>query len=596
MIGALRHRGPEGTGFADDERAALGATRLAIRGLADGRQPLADPETGVLVVCNGEIDNHAALRSWLAGRGRPVAEGTDIAVIPGLYLELGDDFVERLAGAFALAVWDPRRGRLLLARDRAGERPLFYALRGGEVTFATELSAFLVGSEERLELDREALRLYLQFGAFPAPVSPFREIRKVGPAETVAFSERGVERRRYWRWPIGESPERRPAPAEFDRVFEAAVRRQGEADVEFGLFLSGGVDSSLVAATARRCWPERRPPAYTLRFREPSYDEGGMARRVAGRLGLPLTEVWVHPGDFPEQLGRLVRLVGEPLGDPAWVPTALLARRAAEDVKLALVGEGGDELFGGYPTYPGALLAERYARLPPPLRRLVATAVRRWPPSDRKVTVTYLLRRFVEGAELDGVARHWLWSSRIEPSELERLGVRPVEPPASEGEGKALLDVVQRMDLELWLAEGLLTKADRASMSWPLELRAPFLDREVMELAAVLPRSERVRGLTTKSFLKRCAGRHLPREVVRQRKRGLSVPLSGWLRGELHDWARGRLASGALERAGVRSEGALELLRAHVRRERDLGRPLWNLLVLAEWLESLAGGPGAGVS
>jgi asparagine synthase (glutamine-hydrolysing) len=581
MIEVLAHRGPDDAGLHPAGSAVLGATRLAIRGLENGRQPIVDPVTGVVVVCNGEIDNHRELRRWLAARGRPVALATDVAVIPGLYLELGEACVERLVGAFALALWDARAGRLLLARDRAGERPLFYSAGAAAVHFATEVSALAAGPA-RLTPDGDALAGYLRCGYFAAPDTPFAEIRKVAPAEVVVFEGGRVTRRRYWRWTITTAAKRRPSLDSFDGVFREAVRRQADTDVEPGVFLSGGLDSSLVAAVATRLSPGRRLPAYTLRFAEPSYDEGRSAERVARHLGLQLTSVAVTPDTLPAELAALIRVVGEPLADPAWIPTALLARRAAKEVKLALVGEGADELFGGYPTYIGAGIAERYARLPSALRGLLRRGAELWPSSDRKVTLSALLKRFVASAELEGVARHRAWTSTVPPDLLTRLGVRERPAPVVDA-GGCLLDVVQRIDLETSLAEGLLTKADRASMGSALELRAPYLDQAVMEFAATLPVEERVRGLSTKIFLKRFALRYLPSAIVHRRKRGLSVPLSGWLRGPLHDWAAARLADDRLRLAGVDPEAAVALLHAHRRRRADHSRALWTLIVLAEW-------------
>jgi asparagine synthase (glutamine-hydrolysing) len=272
------------------------------------------------------------------------------------------------------------------------------------------------------------------------------------------------------------------------------------------------------------------------------------------------------------------------LADPAWIPTALLARRAAQDVKLALVGEGGDELFGGYPTYIGAQTAEYYKRLPRPVRAAIKRIVEAWPPSDKKVALSFVLKRFVQGAEMDGVARHLLWTSNVSPSLLERLGVTNLEPRFVDRADEALLDVVQQNDLETSLAEGLLTKADRASMRSALELRAPFLDQAVMEFAATLPANERVHGLTTKAFLKRYALRYLPTSIVNRKKRGLSVPLATWLRGPLWEWAESRLHSDLLAVAGVNTRAALEILEEHRQRRADHARALWTLIVLSEWL------------
>jgi asparagine synthase (glutamine-hydrolysing) len=691
MLGALAHRGPDASAFQASGDAVLGATRLAIRGVADGRQPLVDEASGVVAVCNGEIDNHRELKAWLAERGRPVAQATDVAVIPGLYLELGEAFPEQLVGAFAIGLWDPRRQRLLLVRDRAGEKPLFFCVdlagpadpagpanpaRVGRALFATELAGLaasvLPGERDRaadgapekaagaswtdaaagragavgvgpaapapapgaLLADVEALAHYLRFGCFGVPRTPFAGVQKVGPGECVVIAAHGVRRERYWRWrtarpaaaandavspldttmtadpggtagpAVAAGPGRAAGAgraagpgtaagsgaaagslADFDRIFRQAVARQADVEVPCGVFLSGGVDSSLVSAVARAVLPAVPLRAYSLRFPETSYDEGEVAARVARHLGLTQAEVWVRPEDFMSCLPELVRMAGEPLADPAWVPAALLARRAAEEVRQVLVGEGGDELFGGYPTHSGVWLGERYERLPRSLRRLLAGVVGRLPPSDKKVTLSFLLKRFVAGEGLEGLERHLLWTSNIAPEVLARLGIHGDARPAASQAAGSVLDRVQQHDLETSLAEGLLTKADRASMHFALELRAPFLDRDVMEFAATLPEEERVRGLRTKVFLKRYALGYLPRWVVHRRKRGLSVPLASWLRGPLRGWAEERLGAGRLAGVGIDEGAALALLGEHLRRERDHARALWTLVVLAEWLD-----------
>ncbi len=591
MLRALGHRGPDEVRLEDSPSATLGATRLAIRGLDSGSQPLRDDETGVLAVCNGEIDNHAELRAWLAGRGRPVPLDTDIAVVAPLYLECGDAFVERLVGAFAVAIWDPRSRRLLLARDRAGERPLFYARRGDEARFASEVSAAVADAATPLTPDRDALAHYLRYGCFAAPSTSFSELRRVRPGEVVTLDGRGTSARRYWRLGIAEAAKEEPSTDRFDEVFRRAVLRQSEVDVPFGVFLSGGIDSSLVAAVMKAVRPGHRFGAFTVRFGEASYDEGGFAERVAQGLGLPLAGVRLTADRVPETIAKLVALAGEPLGDPAWVPASVLASRAAEEVKVVLVGEGADEIFGGYPTYIGARISERWRRVPGPVRGLVERAVRAWPVSDRKVTISFLLKRFLDGAGLEGMERHRLWTSNVPPDILARLGA---EDPATGGPASPeadLLDLIQLHDLETSLAEGLLTKADRAGMQSSLELRAPFLDKDVMEFAATLPASQRIRGVTTKVFLKRFALRYLPRGIVHRKKRGLSVPLASWLRGPLRDWARGRLASPRLASVGVDPKAALAILDEHRSSAADRSRALWTVIVLSEWLEWLAGRP-----
>jgi asparagine synthase (glutamine-hydrolysing) len=544
-----------------------------------------DSASGVIVVCNGEIDNHRELRRWLEDRGRTVPPGSDVEVLPGLYLELGDAFVERLVGAFALAVWDPRTRRALVARDRAGERPLFFTRRPDGLRFASEIAALLAAGDQAATVSSTAIRGYLQFGNFAAPRSPLEGVEKVAPGERILFENGTLRRERYWRWSITRTEKQIPSLDEFDGVFREAVRRQSDVDIDFAVFLSGGLDSSLVAAVTRSLHPDRPLRAYTVRFDVDSFDEGDFAATVAGRLGMRQESVWVRPEDLQSELPALVRRVGEPLADPAWLPAALLARQAAKEFRMTLVGEGADELFGGYPTYLGARLAQRYSRLPAPLRTLLRRAVEAVPASDKKVTVSYLLKRFVQGAELEGMARHQLWNSNISPELLRRLGVEPVGLPGPDPEGPELLDRVQQWDLEVPLAEGLLTKADRASMSFALELRAPFLDEAVLDFAARLPVSERIHGLTTKVFLKRYALRYLPREIVHRRKRGLSVPLGRWLRGPLRDWAADALSPAHLEPVGVNPSAAREVFQEHLDRRADHARALWTLIVLSHWYQ-----------
>jgi asparagine synthase (glutamine-hydrolysing) len=582
MVAALAHRGPDDSGIARSGEAMFGMARLSIRGCQDGKQPIVDPETGVMVVCNGEIDNHEGLRDWLAGRGRRVEQATDVAVIPGLYLELGEAFVEHLIGAFAIAIWDPRIGRLLLVRDRVGERPLFFAVGDGATVFASQVAALCAGNPIVLHPSSESLAGYLQSGYFQAPHSPFAEVQKVMPGEFVAIDWNGTRRTRYWR--LRFAAHTKNPPEDFDAVFRNAVQRQSSVDVEFGLFLSGGLDSSLVAAVARSLHPGRRLRAYGVRFHEDSYDEGPYAARVAESLGVEYTSIWVRPEDFPVTLADLIQKSGEPLADPAWIPTALLARRAAEEVRVALVGEGADELFGGYPTYFGAKLAEYYGRLPDAIRSVIRRLAEGWPASDKKVALSFLLKRFVQGEGLDFLARHLLWTAAIPPGILRRLGVESPAFPSSDGFPAPMLDRLQQHDLETSLAEGLLTKADRASMRSALELRAPFLDLGVLEFVAGLPERKRVRGIQTKVFLKRYALRYLRRDIVYRKKRGLSVPLSLWLRDSLYEWSESRLSCAAMDAVGIDRRAAMRLLEEHRARKADHARAIWTLVVLGEWL------------
>ena len=584
----LRHRGPDEEQLAVAGGGAIGATRLAIRGLHSGSQPVVEPRSGVVVACNGEIDNHRELRAWLEGRGHVIPQETDIAVIPGLYLEHGEAFAEHLIGAFAVAVWDPRFPRMVLARDRAGEKPLFYTVRGDEVAFASELAGLATDLDIPLEIDNEAIAGYLRRGCFVAPATPFRGVFRVKPGEVVTIAAGQVQTRRFWSLRFATNPQADLSDDAFDEIFRAAVARQSDVAVPCGVFLSGGLDSSLVAAVARSVQRERPLTAFTIRFEEASYDEGSIAALAAKDLGIPWASVTVGLAEVRREIETLVSVSGEPLADPAWVPASILSRRAVEDVRLVMVGEGADELFGGYPTYIGALLADRYSRWPRPVKSAIAAAVAALPVSDKKVTISYLLKRFVEGNEFTGLSRHLVWTSQIAPQLLTALGVAPQPALSQRSLEGHILDIVQQSDFETTLAEGLLTKADRAGMGCALELRAPFLDVGVMEFAAKLPPDERVRSFTTKTFLKRYARRYLPGSLIDRRKRGLSVPLASWLRGPLYDWTRDLLASPRLASVGVDSAAAVAILDEHRARKADRARAIWTIVVLSVWLNWLA--------
>jgi len=589
MLRRMAHRGPDGRALALRAGMAMAANRLAIRGVDEAQPPLIEHPDGIVIACNGEIDNHRELRRFLVQCGHEIPFSTDVAVIAPLYLEKGLAFVEHLQGAFALALWDAPRQRLVLARDRAGERHLYYCATGRTVLFASELAALTEATGGTAPLDRTALAHFLQSGYCPAPQSLLAGHGKLCPGEMAVFEPDGIHRRRYWRFPQRPATATTPPPRSFDHVLREAVHRQSEIDVPFGVLLSGGLDSALIAAVARSLRPDATLPAYCIRFAEASFDEGRDAERIAKRLGCPFVPVTVSADDVPATLRQLVTSTGEALADPAWLPLAHVAQRAAREVRVLLAGEGADELFGGYPAYLGAQWAGRYARLPAGLRGVLQRVIERLPSSDRKVTSSFLLKRFVQGQELDGLARHRQWTAHTAPEWLRRLGVAPPAWTAEDGAARPLLDAVQHHDFAHALPEALLAKVDRGGMLHGVEIRAPYLDPPVIEFAAALPSQARVRGLTTKVFLRDYARRYLPRAVTHRRKRGLSVPLSAWLRGPLRDWAQSRLSCAALAEAGLSSRAALELLEQHGARKADHARTLWTLLVLGEWLEWRAG-------
>ena len=584
MLSAMRHRGPDGQAEYASESIGMGANRLAIRGIDQAQPPLFVHESGVVVACNGEIDNHRTLRTSLAAQGHVIESSSDIAVIAPLYLEKELGFLEHLDGVFAMALWDPRRMRLILARDRAGERHLYYATSALGIWFASELAALQVAAPANTEMGRQSLAHYLRSGYCPSPRTLFARQFKVCPGEMIVRERNKTRYMRYWSSPIGRKQTSPPSASTFDTIFRNAIERQTDVDVDYGVLLSGGLDSSLITAVTRQVRPTHQLKAYCIRFAESSFDEGGSAQTVARLHDCPLTPVTLDAPQVPQMLRHLIRTTGEPLADPAWLPLFLVTEHASRDVRMLLSGEGADELFGGYPTYLGALWSSHYGKLPAVLRKAIQRLVDALPVSDKKVALSFLLKKFVDGQAHDGLMRHLLWNANLSPEWIQRLGM---DCPVDQVEHRELplLDLVQSYDFGHSLPDALMAKADRGGMCHGVEIRAPFLDRAVIEYASTLPADARIKRLRTKAFLKDYAHRYLPPEITERRKRGLSVPLGQWLRGPLRDWATERLSGEALRSIGIRTDAALALMEEHMQQRGDHARGLWNLIVLSEWLE-----------
>jgi asparagine synthase (glutamine-hydrolysing) len=586
MSSTLVHRGPDSDGELVDGPVGLAARRLSIIDLAGGDQPIANEDGTVHVVQNGEIYNFRELRAELERAGHRFSTRCDTEALVHLYEEHGEAFADRLRGMFAVAIWDSRRRRLVLARDRYGIKPLYYRDENGELAFASELRALPRG-----EVDLDALERFLAFNSVPAPYSIFEGTHKL-PAGHLLVWEDGVTRvERYARpAPIPASEVRNEDPADLAEELRArmrdSVRAHLIADVPVGVLLSGGVDSSLLAALAAQ---ESGEPVHTfsIGFEERSFDELDDARSVAAMYGTRHEELVVRP-DAALLLPRLAETFDEPFADSSALPTYLVSELAARHVKVALSGEGGDELFGGYYTYAADLLALRIGRLAP----LARPVVERLPSSSRKASLDYKAKRFVRGASLPPLERHHAWKEIFSAdfrAELtgRRSGFDPVDllrTRFAETEGAELLARLQDVDLGTYLVDDLLVKTDRASMAHSLEARVPYLDPVVTGLALALPTRLKIRGLQKKLLLRQAAAPLLPRRIVYGRKRGFSIPAAAWLRGELEPFARDVLAPDTLRRQGFfRPEPVTRLLDRHVAGEEDLSRQLWGLLGFTLW-------------
>jgi asparagine synthase (glutamine-hydrolysing) len=588
MSAKLVHRGPDSDGIFADGQAALAARRLAIIDLETGDQPIANENGTVHVVQNGELYNYRELRRELERDGHRFRTNGDTEVLVHLYERDGLAFAGRLRGMFAVALWDATKRRLVLARDRYGIKPLYYRAQASGLEFASELRALPRG-----EIDLDALEAFLAFNSIPAPLTIFREVRKLPPGHLLVWEHGEARLERY----------ARPAPAPADELREDdeaelieelrarlrdSVRSHLVSDVPVGVLLSGGIDSSALAALAAQESPEP-VRTFSIGFEERSFDELSDARLVAERYGTRHRELVVRP-DAALLLPALADAFDEPFADSSALPTYLVSQLAAEDVKVALSGEGGDELFGGYYTYVADLLALRAGGL----ARLARPAVERLPTSTARASFDYKAKRFVRGAHLPPVERHHAWKEIFSPDARTELtgrenGFDPVDlyrRRFAETESAELLARLQDVDLGLYLVDDLLVKTDRASMAHSLEARVPFLDPAVTNLALALPTRHRVRGLRKKVLLRKAVAQLVPARIVRGKKRGFSIPAAAWLRGELEPFARATLNGDTLHRQGFFRPGAVTaLIDRHVAGEEDLSRQLWGLLAFTLWHE-----------
>ena len=602
MCDRMVHRGPDSEGLLISTGAALGMRRLAIIDLVTGDQPVFNEDRTIAVILNGEIYNYRELRHRLETAGHTFNSASDTEVLPHLYEVYGPRLVEHLNGMFAFALWDEKRRRLVLARDRFGEKPLYWGVFEGMLLFASEPKVLLAHPAVRPSLNLAALRQYLSFDYVPAPLSIYEGINKLPAAHSLILQDGEVKVEPYW---CLSYKKRSPAPTEDEAASELlelladSVKMRLVSDVPLGVLLSGGVDSSTVAALAVRASSEP-VKTFSISFAESSFDESSYARGVAKFLGTDHHEERLSANLAANLVSEIGSWMDEPFSDPSLVPTYLLSRFTRKHVTVALGGDGGDELFAGYPMYQGHYWAELYQRLPQVISsNIIEPVVRLMPKKTKNLSFDYKASRFVMGTKYDPVARHHVWFGSFTPEEQQsiltpevlRLTDADIYAPArrmkEDCDATDLVESMQNLDTRLYLAEDILTKVDRASMAVSLEVRAPFLDPRVAEFAAALPSNYKLRGSRTKYILKRAVEDLLPRFVIRRSKKGFGVPVAEWLKGKLRPMARDLLSHERVRRAGVFDAGYISRLQdEHERGVANHRKLLWTLLMFELWHES----------
>lgn len=602
MTDALAHRGPDAGAVTDIGAVAFGHRRLAIIDLNErANQPMHDDASGACIVFNGEIYNHGELRRELKSRGIRFRTESDTEVILKAYVEFGVRCLERLNGMFALAIWDENHQRLFLARDRAGEKPLYYtSLPSGGLAFASELNALRLHPDISTVTDAAAVRDFLTLNYVPQNRCILKGVKKLPPAHYLVIDKGKAHPDPVEYWDLAAHYRTKSifnshseAAEALDQLFEDCVRLRLGSDVPLGSFLSGGIDSSAITAAIMRIRPTSQNQTFSIGFNEPSYSELPEAQAVAKILGSIHRDLIVDV-DMAVELPKIVRAADEPFADTSIVPFYFLADLARQDVTVSLSGDGGDELFAGYETY----LADRFhhwsAFLPKALTGGAARLLESiGPVSLDKVSLDYKIRQFLKGHGFDFPQAHLSWRHIHSATQRSRLlrhehalseadHAMPGEEHFSRVAGCHYLDQAMYVDTKTWLPDDILVKVDRATMAHSLESRAPFLDHRLMEFAAELPIDFKLRGLQKKHLLKQSQRRHLPLEVIDRSKKGFNAPVSHWLNGDLGDLAYAATTSAEMKE-WFDADAIGSLWQGHRNGRSDNGLKLFGLTCLGLW-------------
>jgi asparagine synthase (glutamine-hydrolysing) len=600
MVDRLHHRGPDDTGSVALPGAALGLKRLSIIDIAGGKQPLFNEDRALAFVGNGEIYNYRELREELIGLGHRFATGSDMEVVVHGYETWGDDVAAHLNGQFAFALWDSRRRRVLVARDRAGEKPLYYYEGPKNIVFASEIKALLVRDDVPRELDLEGLDTFLTYEFIIAPHTIFRGIRKLPPAHLITIEEGGkVGTRRYWDVPrdVERDKSEKDWIEELRETFARAVEAQMMSDVPLGAFLSGGIDSSSVVAYMSRA-SDRPIKTFSISFQEGSYDESSYSREVSKVFGTEHREERIEP-KVVELFDKLIVHLDEPFADVSLFPTYMVSEVAVQDVKVVLSGDGGDELFAGYDWYVADRICRTLDRFPGrKALRALSALTDALPPSEKKKGLINKAKRFLAGATGSPALEHYRWLWHLSPEDKQKLyaedfrkslaafdpGLPVVE--ALDGLDGDLLNRQLYADFKIFLADDILVKVDRMSMTTSLEARAPFLDRHVIELAFRMPGEMKLKGMTRKHILKRAMEGIVPDTILKRGKEGFSIPMKNWLRHELEPMMRQLLSEERIRRQGLFHWPEVERqITEHVAGRENHAHRLFPLMVFERWAE-----------
>lgn len=605
MVDALYHRGPDDEGTFLDKNIGLGVRRLSIIDLRDGHQPIHNEDKTLWIIFNGMVYNFLELRRHLEEKGHIFYTQTDTEAILHLYEEYGPDCVLRLNGMFVFAIWQVNEKTLFLARDRLGVKPLYYVTSNGFFLFASEIKSLLKFPGIKREIDIFSLSQYLTFEYIPTPNSIFKDIKKLLPAHSLIYRNGNMTIREYWNITTEQHKKENKNIDDtlclLSDLFKDAIKIRLISDVPLGIFLSGGIDSSLITAIASTL-NGSRVKTFSIGFDEPSFDERNFFRKVAGSFDTEHHErIFTHK-DLLNFLPAVSELLDEPFADASIFPTYLLSKFAKEQVTVALCGDGGDELFAGYPTYIAHKIAVYFEPFSLKLNKyFVELAKLILPVSMNNLSLDYRFKRFLTGLNNVPYIRHHLWMGSFLPQEkkqllnrwiIDSLGSADIFKNSrsyfEEYNGNNLIDRMQYLDTKTYLLDDLLVKVDLASMANSLEVRSPFLDYRLVEFAFNLPTNFRLNKLTTKYILKKYAKQFLPKEIVYKRKKGFGIPLAHWIRNGLKDFVLDILSEDKIKKEGFFHYAYIKrILEEHFANKADNHKQIWTLIMFEMWLKKL---------
>ena len=605
MTRSLRHRGPDDEGFFVAEACGLGQRRLSIIDLSPaGHQPMSNEDKTVCLSFNGEIYNFKDLKRELR-QAHNFRGQSDTEVVIHLYEEIGSAVFTKLEGMFAIALYDFKKNILFLARDRMGKKPLYYGLFHNTLIFGSEIKALLEHPECGRELDLQSLNKYLFFDYIPTPHSIFKNIFKLEPGTCLVFDGQALKKNKFWNitfnnFPTNSKPQISilDAIAELDKKLDYAVKSRLVSDVPLGIFLSGGLDSSTIAYYAQKN-SSRKIKTFSIGFEDSTFDESKYARLVAAYLGTQHYEKILSAQESLDLIPQIADLLDEPMADASIIPTYLLSKFTRQKVTVALGGDGGDELFCGYDTFIAHKLALHYEKLPEFARSFIAGLVNKLPASFSNISFDFKAKRFVSGFNVPKIHRDAVWMSSFKKSDRENLFNQEVwqeikntneyeniDGYASEVKNNNFFDKLIYLYTRMYLMDEVLVKVDRASMFNSLEVRAPFLDTGVVDLANSLPINFKLRGLTTKYILKKMMQDKLPKEIVFRQKKGFGVPMARWISNELKPLILEKLSEEKIRREGLFNYQYInKLLNDHFSGRADNRKQIWPLLVFELWRE-----------